>query len=100
MLINTKAGGFFALGVDVLHVLESAAYECVASSSKDDKEAEGPHTRSHQTEESIKDSIVRDEHRLAELGRKTVEIYVVSHIFSEHIEVRTQRQDVCGCCWV
>ena len=39
-------------------------------------------------DEYRRDSIERDEKRLAELGRKTVEMFVISHIFSEKIEVR------------
>lgn len=89
MVIDSRAGGLFSLGVDVVNVLDSAAYESVGTSSKDDKETDAPTARSQNLEESIKDSIIRDEHRLAELGRKTVEIFVVSHIFSEHIEVRS-----------
>ena len=77
------------MGVDVIDVLDSAAYESVGTCSKDAKETDAAHVRSQHCEESIKDSILRDEHRLAELGRKTVEIFVVSHIFSEHIEVST-----------
>ena len=34
-----------------------------------------------------RDSIERDEKRLAELGRRTVEMYVICHIFTEKLEV-------------
>ncbi|KAF5199398.1 Tnf receptor-associated factor-like protein [Thalictrum thalictroides] len=37
-----------------------------------------------------KDSIQRDERRLTELGRRTVEIFVLAHIFSNKIEVAYQ----------
>ncbi|KAG8481050.1 hypothetical protein CXB51_025757 [Gossypium anomalum] len=41
-------------------------------------------------EDFNKDSIERDERRLTELGRRTVEIFVLSHIFSNKIEVAYQ----------
>ena len=34
-----------------------------------------------------RDTIERDEKRLAELGRKTIEMYVISHIFTDCLEV-------------
>ncbi|PNW74497.1 hypothetical protein CHLRE_12g494000v5 [Chlamydomonas reinhardtii] len=34
-----------------------------------------------------RDSIERDEKRLAELGRKTIEMFVISHLFCEKLEV-------------
>jgi hypothetical protein len=36
-----------------------------------------------------RDSVERDEKRLAELGRKTVEMYVISHVLCERLEVRS-----------
>lgn len=35
-----------------------------------------------------RDALERDEKRLAELGRKTVEMYALAHIFTERVEVR------------
>jgi hypothetical protein len=43
--------------------------------------------RSGQEDDYRRDSIERDEKRLAELGRKTVEMYVISHIITEKMEV-------------
>lgn len=37
-------------------------------------------------------SVERDEKRLAELGRGTVEMFVVSHIITESLEVRRFRR--------
>jgi hypothetical protein len=34
-----------------------------------------------------RDSIERDEKRLAELGRKTIEMFVIAHIFCEKLEI-------------
>ena len=44
--------------------------------------------RSGQEDDYRRDSIERDEKRLAELGRKTVEMYVISQIITEKMEVR------------
>ncbi|KAJ6769085.1 TNF RECEPTOR-ASSOCIATED FACTOR-like protein 1A [Salix koriyanagi] len=41
-------------------------------------------------EDFNKDSIERDERRLTELGRRTVEIFVLAHIFNHKIEVSYQ----------
>jgi hypothetical protein len=35
-----------------------------------------------------RDALERDEKRLAELGRRTVEMYALAHIFTERLEVR------------
>jgi hypothetical protein len=35
-----------------------------------------------------RDALERDEKRLAELGRRTVEMYALGHIFTERLEVR------------
>ncbi len=47
--------------------------------------------RSGQEDDYRRDSIERDEKRLAELGRKTIEMYVISHIITEKMEVRVPR---------
>jgi hypothetical protein len=38
-----------------------------------------------------RDALERDEKRLAELGRRTVEMYALGHIFTERLEVRGGR---------
>ncbi len=43
--------------------------------------------RSGQEDDYRRDSIERDEKRLAELGRKTVEMFVISHIITEKMEI-------------
>ncbi|XP_077239332.1 TNF receptor-associated factor homolog 1b-like [Tasmannia lanceolata] len=78
----------FVLADDVLVLLERAALEPLPP--KDDK---GPQDRTKDGssgEEFNKDSIERDERRLTELGRRTVEIFVLAHIFSNRIEVAYQ----------
>ncbi|XP_073278659.1 TNF receptor-associated factor homolog 1a isoform X1 [Primulina huaijiensis] len=72
---------------DVLRLIERAAMEPLPP--KDDK---GPQNRTKDGaagEEFNKDSIERDERRLTELGRRTIEIFVLAHIFSK-IEVAYQ----------
>ncbi|XP_073277089.1 TNF receptor-associated factor homolog 1a-like isoform X2 [Primulina huaijiensis] len=76
-----------ALVDDVLPILERAAMEPLPS--KDEK---GPQNRTKDVaagEEFNKDSIERGERRLTELGRRTIEIFVLTHIFSK-IEVAYQ----------
>ncbi|KAL6970527.1 hypothetical protein U1Q18_030225 [Sarracenia purpurea var. burkii] len=77
----------FVLVDDVLLILERAAMEPLPP--KDDK---GPQNRMKDGgsgEDFNKDSIERDERRLTELGRRTIEIFVLAHIFSK-IEVAYQ----------
>ncbi|XP_044498679.1 TNF receptor-associated factor homolog 1b-like [Mangifera indica] len=78
----------FVLVDDVLLLLERAALEPLPP--KDEK---GPQNRmkdGSSGEDFNKDSIERDERRLTELGRRTVEIFVLAHIFSNKIEVAYQ----------
>ncbi|KAK6145975.1 hypothetical protein DH2020_019844 [Rehmannia glutinosa] len=78
----------FVLVDDVMLLLERAAMEPLPP--KDEK---GPQNRTKDGtagEEFNKDSIERDERRLTELGRRTIEIFVLAHIFSSKIEVAYQ----------
>ncbi|KAH8495650.1 hypothetical protein Peur_055651 [Populus x canadensis] len=78
----------FVLVDDVLLLLERAAMEPLPP--KDEK---GPQNRTKDGssgEDFNKDSIERDERRLTELGRRTVEIFVLAHIFNHKIEVSYQ----------
>ncbi|XP_073222957.1 TNF receptor-associated factor homolog 1b-like [Cicer arietinum] len=78
----------FVLVDDVLLLLERAAIEPLPP--KDEK---GPQNRTkdgNSGEDFNKDSIERDERRLTELGRRTLEIFVLAHIFSHKIEVSYQ----------
>ncbi|KAI9087443.1 hypothetical protein K1719_030583 [Acacia pycnantha] len=78
----------FVLVDDVLPLLERAAVEPLPP--KDEK---GPQNRTkdgNSGDDFNKDSIERDERRLTELGRRTVEIFVLAHIFSNKIEVAYQ----------
>ncbi|KAK7268730.1 hypothetical protein RIF29_21438 [Crotalaria pallida] len=78
----------FVLVEDVLLLLERAATEPLPP--KDEK---GPQNRTkdgNSGEDFNKESIERDERRLTELGRRTLEIFVLAHIFSNKIEVAYQ----------
>ncbi|XXG77664.1 hypothetical protein AAC387_Pa08g1773 [Persea americana] len=71
----------FVLADDALALLERAAMEPLPP--KDEK---GPQNRTKEGssgDDFNKDSIERDERRLTELGRRTVEIFVLAHIFSK-----------------
>ncbi|TYH55810.1 hypothetical protein ES332_D09G261600v1 [Gossypium tomentosum] len=78
----------FILVDDVLLLLERAALQPLPP--KDEK---GPQNRTkdgNSGDDFNKDSIERDERHLTELGRRTVEIFVLAHIFSNKIEVAYQ----------
>ncbi|KAL4273635.1 hypothetical protein GQ457_13G025730 [Hibiscus cannabinus] len=78
----------FLLVDDVLLLLERAALEPLPP--KDEK---GPQNRTkdgNSGDDLNKDSIERDERRLTEFGRRTVEIFALAHIFSNKIEVAYQ----------
>ncbi|KAH6821667.1 hypothetical protein C2S53_019181 [Perilla frutescens var. hirtella] len=77
----------FVLVDDVLPLLERAAVEPLPP--KDEK---GPQNRTKDGtlgEEFNRDSIERDERRLTELGRRTIEIFILAHVFNK-IEVAYQ----------
>ncbi|KAH9682193.1 TNF receptor-associated factor [Citrus sinensis] len=78
----------FVLVDDVLLLLERAALEPLPP--KDEKGPQNRTKESNSGEDFNKDSIERDERRLTELGRRTVEIFVLAHIFSNKIEVAYQ----------
>lgn len=77
---------FFVLSGDVLLLLERAANESLPPY----KEDKGPQNRTKDGgpgDDFGKDSIERDEKRLTELGRRTVEMFVLAHLFSNRVEV-------------
>ncbi|KAJ6852317.1 MATH domain-containing protein-like isoform X1 [Iris pallida] len=83
----------FVLADDVLLLLERAAVEPMPHQPlppKDDKGSQNRTKDGSSGEEFNKDYIERDERRLTELGRRTVEILVLVHIFSSRIEVAYQ----------
>ncbi|XP_029128568.1 TNF receptor-associated factor homolog 1b isoform X2 [Cajanus cajan] len=78
----------FVLVDDVLLLLERAAIEPLPP--KDEKCPQNRTKDGNSGEDFNKDSIERDERRLTELGRRTLEIFVLAHIFSNKIEVAYQ----------
>eukprot|EP00245_Coleochaete_scutata_P005086 TRINITY_DN18369_c0_g1_i1.p1 TRINITY_DN18369_c0_g1~~TRINITY_DN18369_c0_g1_i1.p1 ORF type:complete len:1405 (-),score=316.78 TRINITY_DN18369_c0_g1_i1:316-4530(-) len=78
----------FVLAGDILAILERAATEALPP-YKDDKGAVSQNRTKDggATDELGKDSVERDERRLAELGRRTVEMFVLAHLFSSRVEV-------------
>ncbi|XP_047180061.1 TNF receptor-associated factor homolog 1a-like isoform X6 [Vigna umbellata] len=78
----------FVLVDDVLLLLERAAIEPMPP--KDEKCPQNRTKDGDSGEDFNKDSIERDERRLTELGRRTLEIFVLAHIFSNKIEVAYQ----------
>ncbi|BAT94708.1 hypothetical protein LR48_Vigan09g111400 [Vigna angularis] len=78
----------FVLVDDVLLLLERAAIEPLPP--KDEKCPQNRTKDGDSGEDFNKDSIERDERRLTELGRRTLEIFVLAHIFSNKIEVAYQ----------
>ncbi|XP_074345967.1 TNF receptor-associated factor homolog 1b-like isoform X2 [Apium graveolens] len=77
----------FVLVDDVLLLLERAAMEPLPPNIE-----KGPQNRTKDGslgDDFSKDSIERDERRLTELGRRTIDIFVLAHIFSK-IEVAYQ----------
>eukprot|EP00850_Spirogloea_muscicola_P017540 SM000152S01528 [mRNA] locus=s152:35556:42868:+ [translate_table: standard] len=75
----------FILAGDIMSLIERAAHESIPL-YKDDK---GPQNRTKDgvSDELGKDSAERDERRLTELGRRTVEMFVLAHLFSNRVEV-------------
>lgn len=81
----------FILAGDVISLLERVASEPLPTISlppKDDKIFQN-RTKEGSSADGFTDSIERDERRLTELGRRTIEIFVLAHIFSR-IEVAYQ----------
>ncbi|CAA6667244.1 unnamed protein product [Spirodela intermedia] len=79
----------FSLTDDVLLLLERVALEPILPKDEKSSQNQNQNRTKQFWEEFSKDSIERDERRLTELGRRTVEIFILNHIFSR-IEVAYQ----------
>eukprot|EP00232_Nephroselmis_pyriformis_P007884 CAMPEP_0182889078 /NCGR_PEP_ID=MMETSP0034_2-20130328/21819_1 /TAXON_ID=156128 /ORGANISM="Nephroselmis pyriformis, Strain CCMP717" /LENGTH=502 /DNA_ID=CAMNT_0025022547 /DNA_START=107 /DNA_END=1612 /DNA_ORIENTATION=+ len=66
----------FTIQGDILQILERAATESIPA-YRDEREGD----------DFGKDSVERDERRLAELGKRTVEMFVLTHLFTNRLEV-------------
>ena len=69
---------------DAVDVLEEVVHHLRLEPS--DAPSEKEKEKDKEIEESTKDSVDKDERRLAELGKKTVEMFAVSHLFFSRIE--------------
>ncbi|KAJ4746179.1 MATH domain-containing protein [Rhynchospora pubera] len=78
----------FVLADDIINLIERAASE-PALRQKEEKTAQSGKKDGASGEDGHKDSIEYDERRLTELGRRTMEIFVLGHIFSR-IEIAYQ----------
>lgn len=73
----------YGLGQDVLAVLDRACQESIPM-LRDDKPADALTVRhGPETDDYNRDFIERDEKRLADLGRRTVEMYVIARIIAD-----------------
>ncbi|XP_042405687.1 TNF receptor-associated factor homolog 1a-like isoform X1 [Zingiber officinale] len=83
----------FVLSDDILLLIERVVSDVLPLQpfpSKDDKCLQNRTKEGSSGDEFTKDSIDRDERRLMELGRRTIEVFVLVHIFSSRIEVSYQ----------
>ncbi|XP_074581413.1 TNF receptor-associated factor homolog 1a-like isoform X2 [Curcuma longa] len=83
----------FVLSDDILLLIERVVSDILPLQpfpSKDDKCLQNRTKEGSSGDEFTKDSIDRDERRLMELGRRTIEVFVLVHIFSSRIEVSYQ----------
>lgn len=82
VMINADRN-IYSLGQDVLPVLERACQESIPV-LRDEKPTDALTVRhGPETDDYNRDFIERDEKRLADLGRRTVEMYVIAHIIAE-----------------
>jgi len=72
---------------DIMEIADRATRDFIPAAKDDNKPSDGLALRSGQEDDYRRDTIERDEKRLAELGRKTVEMYVIAHVFAEKLEI-------------
>eukprot|EP00898_Chlorokybus_atmophyticus_P004854 jgi/Chlat1/536/Chrsp103S01120 len=83
---------YFYLGGDVLGTLERAATDVLPASRPGSANAGGHYGGSRVKDDGLppdengRDSMERDEQWLAELGRRTVEMFVLAHLFCNNLE--------------
>ncbi|KAG2427816.1 hypothetical protein HXX76_012139 [Chlamydomonas incerta] len=92
VLIKAERNSFTLCG-DLMEIADRVLKDYIPAAKDDNnKQAMQPNDgltlRSGQDGDDYRrDSIERDEKRLAELGRKTIEMFVIAHIFCEKLEI-------------
>ncbi|CAM8888448.1 unnamed protein product [Rhodiola kirilowii] len=81
-------GDMFILADDLLSLLAKSPRQSVAS--KDDKDSSSQSKAGSTGQDFTKDLIGRAEKRLTEFGCRTIEMFALSHIFSQKIEIAFQ----------
>ncbi|EFJ42002.1 hypothetical protein VOLCADRAFT_67555, partial [Volvox carteri f. nagariensis] len=76
VLIKAERSTFTLCG-DLMDIVDRVQKDFIPAPKDDSKEGD----------DYRRDSIERDEKRLAELGRKTLEMFVIAHIFCEKLEI-------------
>ncbi|XP_074294191.1 TNF receptor-associated factor homolog 1a [Silene latifolia] len=76
----------FVLANDLLLLLERVAKQPLSLPQKDDKEPQICTKDGSSGEDLVKDLVEHDDGRLMELGQRTLEMFVLAHIFSNKIE--------------
>lgn len=89
VIVEHRSRRCFRLAKEVFHIMDRMANEQIEIPGSATDATESGSIRNQSGDDSSKESVARDERYLAELGYKTVEIFVVFHIFGEHIEVGT-----------
>eukprot|EP00798_Chlamydomonas_sp_ICE-L_P015975 gene15975-22105_t len=90
MVLIKSDKNLFSLHGDLMELADTACKDFIPAAKDDNvmvQSNDGLALRSGQEDDYRRDSIERDEKRLAELGRRTVEMYVLSHVFSERLEI-------------
>lgn len=91
-IILRQKGNILYFGTDISKLCDQIGKEFIPSYSRDDKQLVGGQDglglrTAQEGEDYRRDFIDRDEKRLAELGWKTVEMFCISHMVVEKIEV-------------
>jgi hypothetical protein len=92
ILIRSERNSF-SFGADALELANRAAQDFLPAAPRDEKalvaisDSTGLRSGGDGDGDFRRDSMERDEKRLAELGRKTVEMYAIVHIFNSCLEV-------------
>ena len=87
VLVDARRGAFFFAG-DAVAVLERAAAATIPPFQSDKAAGELPLRTAQEADDHSRDVVERDEGRLADLGRRCVEMFAAAHIAATHMEAR------------